>query len=612
MVLKVETLASTLLPENLILAARLFQISDGKTPLGKREGFINAQRVEAPTESDEAALTAWLEDSPENGLAVLAQHPGSQRCKEKIHQLSQSRTIVAHGGVDILRNRLTTLIGVNGDLIVQDKVSLSSEDIESDIKAGEVLTIFQREPGSDAICWAVLNCHDYTHPDIIEAVLNANIELLVVVSYNNATRLFREFAISDAHRLFCYIISVNTASIGGSGVHAPFRRIGVKPFSSFSAGTELFGTRGCGEIVVDVKLDFGELRRMKDDFVKNGFKSSTFVPDGGQMIYAVAPSERLLHTHDHGPAAPRVNGIDEFKIPPMPDKLRVAVAQLNPMSKSGYLENRYRFPIGAERNGFESVIDSHIDAMIKRCRRLGPSSSGRYLDLLVLPEVFVARDYATGCLQSLSDNLGCTIVTGVDYPSGGEAENANECFVLRPNEKTVIYRKITRSQYDAVAPSGSERMPMRRGNRLLRLIEEGDSKNGFGVLICYDYSHFDLMTELNLYSRDQPLDFVVVVANNPFADLYRSCCIADSHRFFQYIVMCNVSAYGGSGVFGPVRVPGRRQTLTEMGKGAEGITITDLDIKALRQHRMQPDDTIREGDFMRRSGIFQFGRLRGR
>jgi predicted amidohydrolase len=282
------------------------------------------------------------------------------------------------------------------------------------------------------------------------------------------------------------------------------------------------------------------------------------------------------------------------------------------MSDKAYLANKYRFPIGKERYEFERVIDAHLNTLVERCRRAGPAKngSGRLLDMLVLPEVFAAREYARNKLQAFSEEHDCTIVTGVDYPSLAKVHNANECFVIRPSEDIQVYRKITRSQYDAFAPDGT-RMEMQRGETFLRFVENNGSGNGFGILICYDYSHLDLMAKINLKQRQHPLDFVVVTANNPFADLYRSCCIADSHRFYQYIVMCNVSKWGGSGVFGPVRTKGARQTLGEIGKGTEGILISELNLAKLRDERSKPDATVvqdpKDREFMRKPGIYQWG-----
>lgn len=62
-------------------------------------------------------------------------------------------------------------------------------------------------------------------------------------------------------------------------------------------------------------------------------------------------------------------------------------------------------------------------------------------------------------------------------------------------------------------------MHLQRGSAIIRFVNEAE--HGIGVLICYDYSHFDLLWELNLRERNTPLDMVMVVAHNPYSSLYR-------------------------------------------------------------------------------------------
>ena len=94
-------------------------------------------------------------------------------------------------------------------------------------------------------------------------------------------------------------------------------------------------------------------------------------------------------------------------------------------------------------------------------------------------------------------------------------------------------------------------------------------------------------------------------ANNPYGSSYRSACIADSNRYYQYVVMSNVAEYGGSGVFAPMRLPGARQVVAEMGKNAEGIMLTDIDLPALRRARAETNANLRmTGRFQCKPGIF--------
>ena len=114
----------------------------------------------------------------------------------------------------------------------------------------------------------MLNSHEYTHVDIIEALLRHRVELLVVINYNNATRLFWEYAAADLHRLFCFVIIVNVEEFGGSGVFAPFRRVGKERNAQLGTSGRMFTSRGAGNMQAKVALEIDELRRLRRAFSK--------------------------------------------------------------------------------------------------------------------------------------------------------------------------------------------------------------------------------------------------------------------------------------------------------------------------------------------------------
>jgi predicted amidohydrolase len=143
---------------------------------------------------------------------------------------------------------------------------------------------------------------------------------------------------------------------------------------------------------------------------------------------------------------------------------------------------------------------------------------------------------------------------------------------------------------------------MERGNHLLRFSHKQFGQ--FGVLICYDFSHFDIVYTMNRHQTETPPEMLFVVANNPASSLYESCCVSDSHRFYQYIIMCNVAQYGGSGVFGPLKTNGPRQTVLSAGLNAEGISIATIDLSGLQKAR-ETFGPSANSDFMKKSGIYQ-------
>lgn len=539
-----------------------------------------------------------------SGLTVMSYRKGIDQTSFDLAHAAPDRAVVALAGTNLDAKKSITYVAMGREFIQQEKFSLSSEDEQAQLTPGDLLNIYgppnkPKEPGKqDAVCWAVLNCHDYTHVGLMTALMEARVELLVVVTHNAASRLYWEYARSDVHRLFCYVVIVNSAELGGSAVFAPYRRIGTQRNAQFSASGQLFGTRGPGVFEMDMMLDIGVLRGLRRDFEANGFDSikSGKLP---HELEAMVPSQHYLSTFGKPAGAPLLRRCCDVQTTSLPDSMRVAVAQLECMSLDAYKTSGYRLA-GAE--GFSTFVQKlsgwlqHVEFQCD-LQRERPGK----LDLLALPEVFVPRAFLPQ-LQAFSDRTGAMVVAGVDYPTG---HNANECAILRPRAEAVFYRKITRSQYDGQLPTErGARMEMERGDELMRFVDQ--QGRAIGVLICYDYSHLDLLARLNLEDREKPLEMVVVVAHNPFGDLYRSSCIADANRFYQYIVMSNVATFGGSGVFGPIRGTGARQVLAEAGKNCEAVLVVDVNLKALEQARARGHkEELSESDFQRRPGILK-------
>ncbi|MES2784618.1 MAG: hypothetical protein V4684_04085 [Pseudomonadota bacterium] len=581
-----------------MLPLRLVQSSAGENSMGIRQQPQTFQRNDSCTPEQADACAKLLDDSRIGGLTVMAFRRGLRACEAQLERLAETRSLVALAGIGE-DHRNITLVATCGRLHRSAKISLATEDIG--VRAGNELNVYVSQDGADAsaVSWAVLNCHDYTHVDILDALLKEKIEVLVVVSHNSATRLYWQYAIADVHRLYCYVVIVNIAEQGGSGVFAPIRRLRGDKNAQFGAGGQIFATKGPGEFVVDFQLDVGNLRQLRQKFAAEGF-AALDKDNGGDA--PMVPPENFMHTFDRLPAEPAMAcTVREIPTEWRGEKFRVATAQLDHIGLSAYIANKYRIRDDAASAGFLVQLRNKLEALESKCRATAERDGGAALDLLVLPEVFVPRTFLPQ-LQLFSDRLGATVVAGIDYPDGDESTNANECVILRPAQKQEVYRKITRSQYDAQSHGGG-RMPLNRGSELLRFVN--DEKRGFGILVCYDFSHLDLMRKINLEKRKAPLDLVVVIAHNPFGDLYRSCCVADAHRFYQYVVMCNVSDYGGSGVFAPIRTPGARHVLAEAGKNFEGMSLIELDLAGLEEARRTEDDKLHGGKFMRKPGIFQ-------
>lgn len=575
----------------------LVQCYTGYEVVGTRSALGPPQAPRSPNEAEKRGAASILDRTQPSALNVLSFHPGISECTSKLDELAKDRAIVALAGVS---SKMTNdcLIAQWGQALTQCKLSLSSEDVLNGVVAGKELTVFLGGESGN-VTWAVLNCHDYTDASILSQLLEYEIEVLVVVAYNPASRLFWEYAISDMHRHFCFVVVANVGELGGSGVFAPFRRVGRERNAQLSAGGKLFGVNGPSEVGVGLALDIAELRALRREFHNEGFAAATAQSKRDIAYAPMVPSEHFLETFDRSAGPPPVSQNDVRDVPNewKNARPRIALAQLD--HSNTYVETKYRIRNHQTNAEFEHMLTSRLlelEARVNLTRTDSP-----LLDMLVFPEVFVPRSFVPD-LQRFSDRLGTTVIAGVDYPGTDESENANECLILRPHVEPVAYRKITRSQYDALFDENGGLMPLQRGQHLLRFADP-DGFN-FGVLICYDYSHFDLVHLLNTAKGRDPLDVLIIVAHNPFSSLYRSCCIADCHRFYQYVVMCNVAAFGGSGVFGPVRTAGARQCLSEIGKGSEAITITELDLAGLRAARRTPNEELHLGRFMRKPGLY--------
>lgn len=578
---------------------RLMQAAAEKKLLGIRGALANAQKieVEAVTDAQVVEFNRRLDFTRSDELAVLSFHPGVSAHHEKLKQLSLSRTLVTLGGVDS-DNHIVTLIADDGELISQAKLSLASEDQDAGIGRGDTLHVFEAHHAGD-VRWAVLNCHDYTHAHLLVELQKQQLDLLVIVAYNPATRLFWEYAVSDVHRLFCYIVIVNVGELGGSGVFVPFRRVGLEATAKFGASGQIFGTRGPGDTNTLVKLNIERLRKRRADFSEKGLRAFPELEKASDVDFMV-PSQHYMDTIDRPAGPPKTGPVEVIPTPWQSIKPVVAIAQLKSMPVKAYRQSRYRLRDAQGYAAFIGKLEYRLAALKDELRA---NHDGK-LDFLVFPEVLVPRDFAEKQLADFAREFGTIVIAGVDYPGERDEDNRNSCAILHPTDKPQWYDKVTRSQYDAQQASGDGRMPMARGDRLLRF--ENAEGHSFGVLICYDFSHLDLVSRINTDSGRKPLDILFVVAHNPYATLYRASCIADSHRFYQHIVMCNVADYGGSGVFLPERTKGLRQTQLEIGLNTEAIAVTTLDLAKVRAARQQADNKLHDKTMIRKPGIFQW------
>lgn len=284
--------------------------------LGAYTAMTAIKAPSTPSSIEVQECREMLKGSVPEGLTVIPDHPGLIACKGELDDLSADRAIVA--GMGLLEDktgkiRNITSIRSFGSTLDAIKCSLSSDDLDNHTDPGDEIHIFLPEPGNvTAVRWGVLNCHEYTHPDYIRVLLEHRIEVLVVVTYNAATRLYWDYAFADIHRIFCYIVVVNIAELGGSGIFAPFRRIGGEEHARITKGGQLFGARGQGEFEVEMALDIQELRQLREEFSRSGFGAELQYQERGSRVIPVMPSEHFMRTVDRASGAPPINGVRDI------------------------------------------------------------------------------------------------------------------------------------------------------------------------------------------------------------------------------------------------------------------------------------------------------------
>jgi hypothetical protein len=193
---------STLIPDEAgELTLKLMQLTGSFAVMGRRSGFVGVQERTSPTSEEISACRALLETTEVRALNVVSFLPGMVGCVSDLERLAATRTIVTLAGVHGEERHNWAFIATNGSLQRQAKLSLSSEDQQAGVRPGAELNFYGASDGDAAVRWVVLNCHDYTNIKLLLPLLQRRVELIVVVAYNNATRLYWEYAVGYASPL---------------------------------------------------------------------------------------------------------------------------------------------------------------------------------------------------------------------------------------------------------------------------------------------------------------------------------------------------------------------------------------------------------------------------
>lgn len=546
-------------------------------------------------------------------------------------QAAEHRQYIVLGrGVGTYAGRTANEVGIytpDGDPLYQTKLSLSQWDREQrpPLEPGVDLQIHT----SGQLRFVVLNCHDYTHASLLHALVETDVDVVIVVAANQASQMYAEYARADAHRLFAYVVVCNVAEIGGSGVYAPFmsRRTesGIEGTAGeLTMGGVQFEARGCATTVVDLELAIPELRAMRERYRRIDPDDPKAIRALPSEYRAIAPPESVTYSR---PRYREVIGRSRtpgaaFEDVRLPDKRpparcgnpswRLAVAQLHSAGMEAYLQTRYV----PSRTDAGRRVAQHVAHLLASATADSPRSQLAGAELVVFPEVFLPiHSHVDGKtldehLRAYATATGTIVIGGIEYDEAPEQPGANRVRIYAPDRSPLDYVKLTRSQYDARESRDGKIGPpfaMSRGDRLLR-VTVGDTLS-LGLLTCFDFSHIELIHMLNTVERPPrqvavsdgtvgtinatgptPLDLIIVPCFNPFGALYADLARADAHRYYQYIAVCNVADHGESGVFGPEHTSHPRRTLIQAGRNVETILRVDLAIGELRTARDKSSD----------------------
>lgn len=593
--------------------------------IGRRAGqglYVGRIHAENDREELRRQVRTVLARIPESAdMGILSEHPGNMASFDLFQEQADRRRqiIIARLGHYRHKDRgeITNTVAVFSPAhppVLIEQLSFSEEDHKyytlGKLHPGKEIHVFNTPFGN----MGIISCHDYTNVDVIKKVAEYDIEILVVSSFNPATRLFMQYALADIHRFSCFVIISNIANYGGSGVFAPFRYNGPKK-RSITLGGAIAYTQGETSAFLEIDLPLTDLKLLRRQERQAADRLEDRCP-----WTPIQPSEEFLNAGqpDYKKNLANPEHLQEidlkacgYRSAAQSDKLNIGIAQLKCMDEEDYINHYYCISCSPNALRFVAELREHLKHLSQKLLL-----SEQKLDFLVFPEVFLPLTMDEE-LRDFARRFNTIIIAGVEYDPQPEtlerpelAHGSNRCFIYVPTAGGEVqrfqYDKMTRSQYDARLPAADGQPAnfiMDKGSRLLRF--SYGEEWAFGVLICYDYSHFDIIYRLNRDRRHQmPLDMLFIVANNPDSQLYERCCIADSHRFYQYIVMSNVAQFGSSGIFGPIKTPGQRQTLLEAGVGTEAIAIAAVDIKALQEAR-QSDLIGAQSQFQHKPGIFQ-------
>lgn len=205
-----------------------------------------------------------------------------------------------------------------------------------------------------------------------------------------------------------------------------------------------------------------------------------------------------------------------------------------------------------------------VDKQEEKILNLIDKATKEKVNIIVFPECSIPR--------KSQDEIRRLAVEGEVFIIGGQEYDQflkNTYILCTPVGQIYECSKIHISKYDHHQMIG--------GNEINIFIDSGFGD--FVPIICYDYTNIDLISKLRGY-----VDIIIVIASNPDVSTFHSQGINDCWQGYCFVVICNSSNYGGSGVYGPINKVGNQyvEKIVWRTEGvAESLNFVDLPINGL-------------------------------
>lgn len=171
-------------------------------------------------------------------------------------------------------------------------------------------------------------------------------------------------------------------------------------------------------------------------------------------------------------------------------------------------------------------------------------------------------------IQASASTSDVIIIGGTYYDNNLR----NVCPIAFPGGNLYEQTKVGRSPYDHPR--------MKPGSTIL--LFKNTVLGDFAVAICIDFLNLGL-----LQSLARKVDLLFTPAYNASVATFHSFAITQSYYLYCYSIICNTSAYGSSGCYGPLR--GGKKVICRLVGQVEGSIFVDLDIDSLRRARRGED-----------------------